>query len=114
MRVAIVGSRDYPCMDRVAAAVRAFNPGDVLVSGGARGVDHEAEMVARARNLTVFIHRVTNEEWNRLGKKAGPLRNERLVADCDRLIAFWDGKSRGTRNAIDHAKKMGKPYRVVH
>jgi hypothetical protein len=29
------------------------------------------------------------------------------------LIAFWDGKSRGTKNMIETMKKMNKPVRVI-
>lgn len=50
--------------------------------------------------------------WSKLGPAAGPERNGRVVADCDRLVAFWDGLSRGTDNAIKQAEAAGKPVDV--
>jgi len=40
-------------------------------------------------------------------KAAGPKRNEQMANDADALIAFWDGKSKGTKNMIDAANKLG-------
>jgi predicted Rossmann fold nucleotide-binding protein DprA/Smf involved in DNA uptake len=42
-RVAIIGSRDYPDLERVRAYVRRLPTGTVFISGGARGVDSAAE-----------------------------------------------------------------------
>jgi len=36
------------------------------------------------------------------------VRNGFIVAHADFVVAFWDGKSRGTKNAIDRAKRLGK------
>jgi len=35
------------------------------------------------------------------------------VEECDCLIAFWDGKSRGTEFTLDYAKQLGKPIKTV-
>jgi hypothetical protein len=32
---------------------------------------------------------------------------------ADGLIAFWDGKSKGTKHMIDIANKMGLKVRVI-
>ena len=57
MRIAVVGSRDYP-KKRIVEYVlsRFFDDGDELVSGGARGVDTWAANWARAHKhkVTVF------------------------------------------------------------
>ena len=44
---------------------------------------------------------------------AGPLRNEKMARVADALIAFWDGKSRGTKNMIDLANMKGISVRIV-
>jgi uncharacterized phage-like protein YoqJ len=36
-------------------------------------------------------------------------RNEKMVDDCDELIAVWDGSCGGTKNCVEYAKKVGKP-----
>ena len=51
-------------------------------------------------------------EWDKYGKKAGPIRNKKMAEDCDIIICFWDGKSRGTKSMIYYANKYGKPLRI--
>ncbi|MGA1523262.1 MAG: SLOG family protein [Planctomycetota bacterium] len=112
MRFAVVGSRRYPFLHRVRAAVRgiaAGYPDAVIVSGGARGVDRVAEQQAEACGLGIDIIR---PDWGTHGKRAGILRNAEIVRRADRVIAFWDGVSRGTKSTSDMARKAGKPTTV--
>lgn len=39
-------------------------------------------------------------------------RNEKIVETADLIIALWDGKSRGTKYVIDHAKKLEKRVEI--
>jgi hypothetical protein len=55
---------------------------------------------------------VYQANWDRLGRKAGPLRNAHIVANADRVVAFWDGKSRGTLNTVVQADRAGLPIEV--
>lgn len=60
MRVAIVGSRDWPEPERVRAFVAELAkryPNATVISGGARGVDQEAEQAARLCALEVVSYR---------------------------------------------------------
>lgn len=91
------------------AYVRALPPGTVVVSGGAEGVDRWAEEAARERGFETLIF---NADWEGLGRSAGPIRNEQIVAHSDRLVAFWDGRSRGTLNSIALASERGIPIEV--
>jgi len=52
-------------------------------------------------------------EWNKFGKAAGPKRNKEMAIAADALIAFWDGKSRGTKNMIELAKQKGLKVKVI-
>ncbi|WP_197026348.1 hypothetical protein [Polaribacter sp. Hel_I_88] len=52
-------------------------------------------------------------EWNKFGKAAGPVRNKEMAIYADALIAFWDGKSRGTKNMIQLAKQNGLLLKVI-
>jgi hypothetical protein len=111
MRVGIVGSRDYPNLDQVERYVAELPPvGYTVVSGGARGVDRAAEASARRHRLGLDVMKA---DWDTYGRRAGMLRNAQLVESVDLLVAFWDGQSRGTKNAIDHARAMVKPFVVV-
>lgn len=110
MKVAIIGSREFPQLERVDSYVDTLHAEDVVVSGGARGVDLRAEQRARSRGLKVHIIRA---DWARHGRKAGFMRNPDIVAAADRVVAFWDGTSRGTADSIEIARKTGKPVEVV-
>lgn len=110
MKVAIVGSREYARMDKVCDFVRSLPAGTTVVSGGARGVDSVAEEIAIRCGLDVVVFRA---DWNGLGKRAGFARNKTIVEAADRVVAFWDGVSRGTAHTINLARKVGKPVEVI-
>ena len=84
--------------------------GDTVLSGGARGPDTWAIVVARNLNHPT---EVILADWENLGKKAGMLRNTQVVERADWVIAFWDGKSRGTRDTIGKAHKTGCRVTVI-
>lgn len=115
MRVAIVGSRDFPfgyassARGTVREVVRNLPPETVIVSGGARGVDLWAAEFAVFYGLQTELHL---PDWSK-GRGAGYARNALIVADCDRVIAIWDGKSKGTAHTVSLARRAGKPVEVV-
>lgn len=41
------------------------------------------------------------------------IRNREMAKAADSLIAFWDGKSKGTANMIQTSEKMGLAVKVV-
>lgn len=110
MRVAIVGSRRFPKLKMVRDYVIGLEVGTVVVTGGADGVDSCA---LHAANLRGFEVDVVLPDWDRLGKAAGPIRNKEIAERCDRMVAFWDGESLGTKSAIAAAQKLGKPTEVI-
>lgn len=110
MRVAIVGSRFYPDLDAVRQYARTLPAGTVVVSGGCHGVDREAATAARFAGLEVVEF---NPDWDLHGKRAGAIRNQQIVDACDRVVAFWDGISKGTKITIDMAKRSGKSCEII-
>lgn len=110
MRIGIVGSREFSRLDLVRARIDDFPGGVTVVSGGARGVDLEAERYAREKGLEVVV---CLADWDGLGKKAGFIRNQQIVDESDWVVAFWDGKSRGTADTVKKAKAAGKLVDVV-
>ena len=52
-------------------------------------------------------------EWEKYGQCAGNISNEKMINCADAVIAFWDGKSKFTKNLIDMAKSKGLPTVVV-
>lgn len=109
MKVAVVGSRKYPNLPQVRRFVLSLPKDTVLISGGAIGVDREAEIAA---HLSGFKVQIFYPDWKKHGKSAGLLRNQDIVDAADRVVFFWDGSSRGTFHTISLAKKSGKPWEV--
>lgn len=111
----IAGSRsfnDYEFMEHCLEEVQRYgwNISEV-VSGGARGADNFGEKWAydNAHLLTKFP-----ANWDKYGKSAGYRRNEDMSDYAESLVAFWDGKSKGTRHMIDIAIKEGLYVKVFY
>ncbi len=81
----------------------------VILSGHCTGTDSMAERYAKENNYSLEVHPA---QWHKFGRSAGPMRNKQMVQQCDFVIAFWDGISKGTKNLIDNATKFGKPLRI--
>lgn len=74
------------------------------------GADYLGELYACEKGYPVMPFPA---RWKSLGSSAGPTRNAEMAAYADALIAFWDGRSRGTANMIEEANKKGIPVRIV-
>ncbi len=110
LRIAIVGSRKFENLTQVIDYVNSLPDDVMIISGGAEGVDETAVMTARLRGLDT---KVFLPDWKTNGKAAGMMRNTDIVADCDQLVAFWDGESKGTKDSIDKATKAGKDVVII-
>ena len=101
MKVAVIGSRGLTVND-----LGKYLPEDTteIVSGGAKGIDTCARNYASSHDLklTEFL-----PEYNKYGRGAPLKRNLQIIEYADVVIAFWDGKSRGTKYVIDNCKKLG-------
>lgn len=118
MKVAVVGSRSFAdstyMHDKLTGILWDIVdhwgndlPLDItIISGGARGADSLAEQWAKKWGYETNIFPA---EWDKYGKSAGYKRNELIVQECDILVAFWDGESRGTKHSMDLAVKYNKP-----
>ena len=105
MKIAIVGSRNI-----TVDIEKYVTDAEEIVSGGASGVDSCAAEFANKNGikLTVFL-----PQYDRYGRGAPIVRNRQIVDYADKVIAFWDGKSKGTLSTIKYANKIGKPCEVI-
>lgn len=110
-KIAIVGSRDFvnyslmkktldPHLDKIG----------MIVSGGAKGADILAQRYAQENAIPIHI---IYPDWKKYGKRAGFRRNVQIANLAERMIAFWDGESRGTKHSIDKMKQLEKPVVII-
>jgi len=112
MVIAVVGSRSFNNRELAFRTLDKYigNRGHSIITGGAHGADAIAEEWAKSRGVQV---QVLPAEWEKYGRSAGPRRNTEIVKRCQAVIAFWDGKSPGTRDSIRKAQAQGKRVIVI-
>lgn len=112
-RVIIAGGRnfsDYEMLSSYMDFLLSKTTDKVeIVCGMARGADKLGEKYAIERGYQV--HRMP-ANWDKHGKSAGYKRNVEMADEADALVAFWDGKSRGTAHMIETAKKKDLKIRI--
>lgn len=113
LKVAVVGGRDFKDYSLLRNTLNNLY-GEVcpitVVSGGARGADNLAEKYAKCYNMNLKVFKA---DWETYGKSAGMIRNKEIVKYADEVVAFWNGESKGTKNTIDTAEKMGKKVTII-
>lgn len=110
MKVIVAGSREFDDYALVEEVLSKYDDITEIVSGGARGADSLGEKFALEHAIPI---KRFPANWTAYGKTAGYRRNEQMAYYGDRLIAFWDGQSRGTKHMIDFARKVGLEVEVV-
>lgn len=127
MRLIIAGSRTFDdetllfeiCNDVIGL-------GDdleaVIVGGGRHKVNGRhvgADYFAEKWHSTLYkvglfpVLRIHHADWETHKLAAGPIRNREMARDGTHLVAFWDGKSKGTKNMIDEARKRKLVVKIV-
>lgn len=114
MKVAVAGSRSFNDSNKIFNILSAI-PASEICSGGAIGADLLAKKYAINNGIKYvdFLPLFKTDNTIKYHPKWYFERNKKLVEHCDTLIAFWDGKSKGTKFTIDFAKKMGKDVVVI-
>ena len=109
-KIVIAGSRNFNDYERVKKFIdnyiqdKAGNSITIL-SGGCRGADLLGEKYAKENGYEVVR---ISPEWEKYGRAAGIVRNKKMAEMADVVVCFWDGKSKGTKAMINHAKKLNK------
>ena len=116
MRIGIVGSRKMPQEHKhlIEEFVESLREGDVVVSGGAKGVDSWAAKAARERGLEVVEHFPDVEDTAPRNEfiKAAFGRNMIVAKDSDMIIAFVCKDGGGTEDTLDKMRRLNKPFFV--
>lgn len=124
LRIIIAGGRDFNDYELLKNSVieiitdkTVFPDLVVIVSGMARGADILGIKFANEMGLKIARFPA---DWSNFGKRAGYVRNiemAKFAVEDDNdgfLIAFWNGKSKGTKHMIDVAQKSGLEVHVVN
>ena len=109
MNVLITGSRKLINVDFIFGILRKeLKEGDIIIHGGANGVDNIVQTFCRENNF----HQVVMKPIYPSKKEYYLHRNAEMVGMCDRVIALWDGKSRGTDFTIRYARARNFDVKV--
>ena len=111
MQVAIVGSREAGKLTVDDLVQRIPLNCTRLISGGASGVDQLARQAAQALELPLTEYL---PDYKTYGMRAPLVRNSRIIAEADLVLAFWDMRSRGTAHAIAECIRHRVPVKVIN
>lgn len=123
-RKSIMESHQYSQVELLLAIHRKFfrdtcnlllqdveNP--VIISGMAPGADTLAVEWVKDKDYPVEPYPAQWRVDGVYNPKAGIERNGVMVDRADRVIAFWDYVSRGTKNSIERTEKAEKPLEII-
>lgn len=108
MKLAIIGSRNFNDYGYVVSVWAVYFVGKnvtEIISGGAKGADLLGKKLALEKNIPYIEFK---PDWEKFGKSAGFIRNTDIIKNCDIVLAFWDGISKGTAHSLGLAKKYKK------
>ena len=107
MKLLIAGSRSIADFDLTEYIPEGI---ELIISGGAKGVDTIAEKYADKHKISKLI---LHPNYSLYGRAAPIKRNEIMVDLADNVLVIWDGKSKGAMYTAEYAKKKGKDVIVV-
>lgn len=116
IKVIVCGSRDFEDYERLKKwldhlfSLRSREE-ITIITGGARGADSLGYQYAIEKRISSIV---LQANWDKYGKRAGPIRNEEMAKIATHCVAFWDGISPGTSNMIGLAKKYNLITKVMH
>lgn len=122
IRIIVAGGRDFADYQLLHDTLIKYISDNNLtkdqiqfVSGHAKGADSLGETFVKTH---CYRLRTFPANWSLYGRVAGPIRNEEMAKYASKangvLFAFWDGKSRGTKNMIENAEDYGLEVHIVN
>ena len=100
MKIIVAGGRDYRLNKDDLQKLENIEGITELVSGGASGVDSDAEDWATLMNIAI---KQFKPNWKQYGRAAGPIRNKEMAKYADAVVLFPGGK--GTQSMYSEAVK---------
>jgi hypothetical protein len=112
-KILCCGDRNWTDYNKIYAHLSTYPDGSIVIHGCANGADSLSGVAARHIGFRVIE---VPANWEKYGRAAGPIRNtEMLRLHPDVVLAFHSNiaASRGTKNCINQAKRMGIPVCLV-
>jgi hypothetical protein len=114
--VVVCGSRGFDNRALFASSlrlVRSLIDDNVLfVSGAAStGADNLIIHYCRAYKLPCLE---MPAQWDKYKAAAGMIRNKEMLKIASRVVAFWDGQSKGTAHMVENSRKIGFPLHLIN
>lgn len=121
--IIVAGSRnfnDYFYLEKVLLGILNVEEDDItIISGCAKGADYLGSKFALNHNCKLIQ---MPARWDKFGKSAGIIRNKEMLNYLKEnkntsyvfVVAFWDGKSRGTKNMISITQEAGIETKVYY
>lgn len=110
MKIAVIGSRNFKDQKLLRTILDAETQMMELITGGAVGADTMAENWAKEKRLPV---KIIKPDYKKFGNYAPLERNNQIINSAEKVIAFWDGQSKGTQYVIKECQRLRKPIKVV-
>lgn len=115
-RILVCGGRDYEdwmFLTRSLDAIHLDRRITCVIHGAARGADTMAGDWAKSRDIPVEEYPVSKKDWHDLGKRAGHIRNARMLklGRPDEVVAFPGG--RGTADMVTKAFEAGVKLTIL-
>lgn len=116
VRLLVAGSRGYAdyrfFSDAMWATVERFGGKSIIFISGAAKTGADALIIQWCREHHLpWVEFAA--DWNRLGKRAGYVRNAQMAEVATDVVLFYDGVSKGTRHMSDLALKKGLPVTTI-
>ena len=74
-----------------------------IIHGGAKGVDSYTDKLIKSLGFKVDVYL---PNYNKFNSRVAPImRNRKMIRLAHLLVAFWDGRSKGTKSTIEYAKR---------
>jgi len=111
-KIAIIGSRSFKnrkLLDKIMQEYKDRYNIIKIISGGAKGADTLAVQWANKNKIQTTIFYPDFKKR----KRAYHFRNRQIVQEADIIVAFWDGKSTGTKYTINYAKSLNKEVDII-
>ena len=107
MRILVCGGREFAdrqLLNDTLNGLRRERGVSLVIAGGARGADSMAQWWAKAEGVPCDVYQA---DWAGLGRKAGPIRNQRMLDEGkpDLVVAFPGG--RGTADMVRRGREAG-------